>query len=187
MSNPNKSLKILSIILLAMSLGACVTAKPKPAVTMSEPVEHEQRKASILEYAANMLAASGDTQKKELSELTQNLSANRQDIDTRMKLGLLYGLPNSKVKDFNKAQALLDDLVREPSLGAERKLLGNLLRDYIADTAKLAQKARDEQKRSEGLQMKAETAQQKADNLQRKLDELKNIEKTMTDRGQGNN
>ncbi|HSH72504.1 MAG TPA: hypothetical protein VK974_05535 [Methylophilaceae bacterium] len=189
-------LKTIAVIAISLSLSACLTARTKQegkeeikqelkqtAITVNETLE--QRKQSTLEYAANMMAAPADAQKKELAELNQSYATNKQFVDTRMKLALLYALPASKVKDTIKAQALLDDLIREPSLDIERKTLASILRDYIADTGKLAQKARDEQKRSDGLQTKADLAQQKADSLQRKLDDLKNIEKTMTDRDQG--
>lgn len=182
----------ISALILCVLLSACAGNKQKPVappsaakITVIEKVE--PRKESLLEYASYQLSASAESQKKELQELNQTLVINKQDIPTRLKLALLYGLPNSKVRDVNKAQALLDDLIREPSIETEQKTLANLLRDYIVDIAKLNQKIRDEQKRSDTLQAKADNAQQRADGLQRKLDELKNIEKTMTDRGQGNN
>lgn len=184
---------IIVVPLTCLTLGACISPKPKQepttqAVTVNEIAQTETltaQKESILTYAGKLLALSPDLQKKELVELNQTYSANKQFVDTRLKLALLYGLPNSKVRDTAKAQALLDDLIREPSLDTERKTLASLIRDYILDTAKLAQKLREEQKRGDNLQVKSDSAQQKADSLQRKLDELKNIEKTMTDRDQG--
>ena len=71
-----------------------------------------------------------------------------------------------------KLQALLDDLARDKYLDGDRKILTLIMRDYIAENNRLGIKARDEQKR--------------ADALQQKLDELKNIEKTMLEREQGN-
>jgi len=185
--------KIIVVTLICSTLGACVSHKTKlePKSQVAAPNEITQaetlaqQKESILEYAGKILTSSADTQKKELADLNQTYVINKQFVDTRLKLALLYGLPNSKVRDTAKAQAFLDDLIREPSLDIERKTLASLVRDYIADTSKLAQKLREEQKRGDNLQVKSDTAQQKADSLQRKLDELKNIEKTMTDRDQG--
>jgi len=182
------SYKTLLVALLCFGLGACAAAKPKlePQVQLSASSEPLQpRKQSILDYVSIFLALSPELQRKELAEVNQAYAANKQFVDTRVKLALLYGLPASKVRDAAKAQALLEDLMREPSLDTERKPLVSLVRDYLVETTKLSQKLRDEQKRSDNLQTKIDMAQQKADSLQRKLDELKNIEKTMTDRDQG--
>jgi len=186
MRKTKSKLKIIPAILLALILGACTVAKPKPNIQIINETA-EQHKESILEYTANIVGASEDAQKKELSELTQKLSSNNQEIDTRMKLALLYSLPNSKVKNSYEAKALLDDIIHEPLLDIEHKMLANFWHDYIVDTKKLAQKAKDEKERCNLLQIKAEAAQQKTDYLQRKLDELMTIEKTITDRDQGNN
>jgi hypothetical protein len=80
---------------------------------------------------------------------------------------------------------LLDDLLKEKTLDNERRILATLLRDYLIETNKLAQKMRDEQKRADGSQQKLDALQQKNDALQQMLDDLKNIEKTMVDRDQG--
>ncbi len=186
MRKSTSKIKIIPAILLVLILGACNVAKPKPTIQIIHKTI-EQHKESLLEYAANILDASEDAQKKELSELTRELSSNNQEIDTRMKLALLYGLPGSKVKNSNEAQVLLDDIIQEPLLDIEHKMLANLLHDYIVDTRKLSRQAKDEKERFNRLQIKAETVQQKADYLQRKLDELMAIEKTITDRDQGNN
>jgi len=103
--------------------------------------------------------------------LQQN-SQNKNDLTSRIKVAMIYALPNSKLRDTNKAQALLDDLARDKYLDGDRKILTLIMRDYIAENNRLGIKARDEQKR--------------ADALQQKLDELKNIEKTMLEREQGN-
>ncbi|MBL0010765.1 MAG: hypothetical protein IPP22_06745 [Nitrosomonas sp.] len=185
MRKSTSKIKIIPAILLVLILGACNVAKPKPTIQIIHKTI-EQHKESLLEYAANILDASEDAQKKNCLSL-QELSSNNQEIDTRMKLALLYGLPGSKVKNSNEAQVLLDDIIQEPLLDIEHKMLANLLHDYIVDTRKLSRQAKDEKERFNRLQIKAETVQQKADYLQRKLDELMAIEKTITDRDQGNN
>lgn len=187
MRKSTNKLKIIHAIILVLILGACTIVKPKPTNIQIINETKEQHKESILEYAANILDATEDAQKKELSELTQALSSNNREIHTRMKLALLYSLPNSKVKNSNEANALLDDIIQEPLLDIEHKMLANLLHNYIVDTRKLAQWIKDEKERSSRLEIKAKTAQQKADDLQKKLDELIAIEKTITDRDQGDN
>ena len=190
---------IPNIILLALiaSLSACVTSPKQPAkpileVAQPAPIQYE----SIFTYITAITTMTADAQKKEIVQLNQSLTADNKaekaGILIRLKLAALYGLPSSRIREPAKAQALLDELLREPALENESRVYASLLRDYLADMAKLNAKVRDEQKRSDSLQTKldaaqskADSSQQRADNLQRKLDELKNIEKTMIDRGQG--
>ena len=180
---------------LISSLAGCAMqarkpVKPaEPVLTAPAPVE------SIYAYIATIMASTQELQRKEAMQLNQALANTKPDDSTllvRMKLAALYGLPNSRVRDPVKAQALLDQLLREPALENDHRVLAGLLKDYVADTTKLNAKVRDEQKRADtlqsrldNLQSKTDSAQQRVDSLQRKLDELKNIEKTMIDRGQG--
>ena len=190
-----KRLHLLMIAWLISSLAGCAMQARKP-VKPAEPVLTAPAPAeSIYAYIATTMASTQELQKKEVLQLNQALANTKPDDSTllaRMKLAALYGLPNSRVRDPAKAQALLDQLLREPALENDHRVLAGLLKDYVADTTKLNAKVRDEQKRADtlqsrldNLQSKTDSAQQRADNLQRKLDELKNIEKTMIDRGQG--
>lgn len=122
----------------------------------------------VLDFAENFSDLSLEAQKRELHQNSQN----KNDLTSRIKVAMIYALPASKLRDTNKAQALLDDLSKEKNLDGDRKILTLIMRDYIAENNKLGNKARDEQKR--------------ADTLQQKLDELKNIEKMMLEREQGN-
>ncbi len=199
MTTPHYTLSKLLLLLLASCLSACVSNshRPVPAtvteqappmvVTEAEPVAKE----SMSDYVSAMMAASAETQKKELAQLTASTAKSAQaSASTRLKLAALYGLPNSRVRDAAKAMPLLDELLRDAALDSESRVLATLLRDYQLESNRQAQRLRDEQKRGDGLQARlnglqstADSAQAKADNLQRKLDELKNIEKSMTDRG----
>jgi len=140
---------------------------------------------TLLEYASSFVELSADAQKKELVQIDQAIAQNKSDLKNRMKAAMIYALPNSRLRDTAKAQTLLDNLLREKTLDNERKILATLLWDYTIETNKLAQKARDEQKRADSSQQKLDALQQKNDALQQMLDDLKNIEKTMVDRDQG--
>ena len=122
----------------------------------------------VLDFAENFSELSFEAQKKELLQNSQS----RSDLNSRIKVALIYALPSSKLRDTNKAQALLEDLSKDRNLEGDRKIFILIMRDYIAENNKLGSKARDEQKR--------------ADTLQQKLDEIKNIEKMMLEREQGN-
>jgi hypothetical protein len=184
----NKIYSVLLLVCAALLLDACAVF-PKTADTASSnvriidnaPISNQ----SLLEYAGSFVELSADAQKKELVQVNQAIAQNKNDLKNRMKAAMIYALPNSRMRDTAKAQNLLDDLLREKTLDNERKILATLLRDYLIETNKLSQKARDEQKRADGSQQKLDALQQKNDTLQQMLDDLKNIEKTMVDRDQG--
>ena len=128
---------------------------------------------------------SADDQKLELLRVNQSLSLNKNDNLQRMKLAVILALPSSRLRDTMKAQALLDDLLKEKNLSSEQKLLALLLNDINAESIRLSAKAKDDQKRADALQKKADDLQQKSDELQQKLNDLKNIERTMQSRDSG--
>jgi hypothetical protein len=202
---------ILLLVIISISLSSCATkVTKKPIVkevivvkseTPSEPSTSNQTSTesytngdeNIVEYINKVLNMTGDAQKKELQDLIQTQQGNKQEIYTRTKLALLYGLPTSRVRDYAKAQTLADDLLKERSLDPERRTILIIMRDYLTETIKISIKLREEQKKGDvmqgkldALQIKADAAQQRADSLQQKLDELKDIEKTMINRNHGN-
>jgi Holliday junction resolvase RusA-like endonuclease len=163
-----------NILLLtaALMLSACAemaaskpTTAAQPATTIINPTSS---RLDVLDFAESFGEMTFEQQKKELLQNNQN----KGDLTSRIKIAMIYGLPNSKLRDTNKAQALLDELARDKNLDGDRKILTLIMRDYITENNKLGIKVRDEQKR--------------ADTLQQKLDDLKNIEKMMLEREQGN-
>lgn len=210
-NKPVFSSTLLSVI-LSVTLCACATkATKKPMVKEVTEVKSEAPYESVMssqantesiiagnedaitEYINKVLNMSSDAQKKELQDLIQAQQSNKQEIYTRTKLALLYGLPTSRVRDYAKAQSLADDLLKERSLDSERKAILIIMRDYLAETVKISIKLREEQRKSDvlqgkldALQIKADVAQQRADSLQQKLDELKDIEKSMINRNHSN-
>ncbi len=140
---------------------------------------------SLLEFAGSFMDMPEDAQKKQALQLNQALASNKSDLRNKMKLAMVYALPNSKVHDTGKAQTLLDELLREKFLDSDLKIMATLLRDSIAENNKLSQKIREEQKRADSAQQKLDASQQKIGDLERKLQDLKNIEKAMVDRDTG--
>lgn len=197
-------------MIVSMGLCACATKVSKkpiakevievktetpnePTTTQLNDQNNTNPEDTINEYMSKVLNMSGEAQKKELQTLIQSQQGSKQDVNSKTKLALLYGLSSSRVRDYAKAQLLADELIKERTLDSERKSILIILRDYIAETIKISIKLREEQKKSDALQAKldilqtrADTVQQKADNLQQKLDELKDIEKTMINRNQNN-
>lgn len=139
----------------------------------------------LLSFIAELQTLSAEAQRQKISDLNQQL-ANQQAADTdqqaaqttKLQLAIIYSLPSSKMRDSSKAQILLDEILGDRQLGSEEHALASVLRNFLNDAGKSAQKIKEEQKR-------ADTAQDKLDELQKKLNALKNIEKTMVDRDQG--
>ncbi len=132
----------------------------------------------LLIYAKRFGELSADNQKKEFAAVMQALSRNKKDTFNRLKAALIYSLPNSRLRDNTRALPLLAELQREKPLEEDVNALLYILKDYVDERQrledsnnKLAQKLKEEQRR--------------ADELQQKLDALKNIDKTMIERGQG--
>ena len=170
MSRHNFLILVTALVLL----NACaeLPRNQTPArVANVETVNVPSNTELLLNFAEHFVDLPLESQKKELAQISQAASQNKQDINSRIKVAMMYALPNSKLRDSGKAQILLDELIRDKNLDKDRKSLIGLLADYTNDTNKLAIKARDEQKRG--------------DTLQQQLDDLKNIEKTMGDRDQG--
>jgi hypothetical protein len=193
-----------AICLILFLLDGCATNTNRPAIqqkTEAEPIKTENSQCTamtsfppvatgnkidrehhigdeLLVYAKHFEELSADNQKKEYMQATQDLSRNRKDPLIRLKTALIYALPASKQRDNARAIALLSELQREKLPEEDIAGLVTILKEYVEDrqrnddnAAKLAQKIKDEQRR--------------ADDLQTKLDALKNIDKTMIERGQG--
>lgn len=166
MIKPN-FLSILAILLLLSACAGLPKNQPPAKVVNTETINVRSDTEPLLEFAEHFVELSPETQKKELSQASQN----KQDSNSRIKVAMIYALPSSKLRDTAKAQILLDELMRDKILDKEQKSLVSLLAEYSNDSNKLLLKLRDEQKRG--------------DTLQQQLDELKNIEKTMVDRDKG--
>jgi hypothetical protein len=137
---------------------------------------------SLLKFAGSFAELPEEKQKEQLAQTSQNLALSSSDIESKMKLAIIYALPNSRLHDAAKAQTLLDDILRETNVSDELKALATVFRTHIAESNKLVQKTREEQKRADASLLKLDASQQKINDLERKLNELKSIEKAMVDR-----
>ena len=174
---------LLPIAMAGALLSACAH-QPKPTTAIESKTiapnttplntSHKEHQAepSLLEFIANFSDLSLEAQKKELATALQKISNNNNDLRQKTRVAIIYAIPASKLRDTIKAQPLLDELAREKQLGKEESAIVDILRENAAETAKLNQRLREEQRR-------AEENQQKANGLQQKLDELKKIERTM--------
>jgi hypothetical protein len=155
--------------------------------TSASKQDHVYELLSFLDSYSNMTL---DAQKKAFSAVSQALSENKTDTALRIKLAGMYAIPSSRLRDLNKAQSQLQDLLQENTLAPGDYNLVSLLYEYSVFDNKQLQKEREEIKKLEATTQRLDSTQQKLDALQQrydaleqKLNDLKNIEKTLNERG----
>lgn len=134
--------------------------------------DHVVELLSFMESYSNLAP---EMQKKVFAETNQKLAENNSDLALRFKLASMLALPSSRMRDNTKAQYLLQDLLQGNSLNPADSSLISLLYEYTSDNTRQLQKSREESKKLDSIQQKYEA-------LEQKLNELKNIEKTMSER-----
>lgn len=185
---------MISLSILVASLGACVNVVNKPTekesnATKSLAIKKIETSASKQDRVNNLLffidRFSNETleaQKKSFNETNRALIESKSDLTERIKLAIMLSLPSSRMRDTAKAQNLLQDLLQENSLSPAESALTGLLYEGILDDIKQTQKNKDDLKKLDLNQQKLEALQQKYDALDKKLNDLKNIEKTISER-----
>lgn len=123
-----------------------------------------------------------EMQKKVFTETSQMLAENKNHVLNRLKLASMLALPGSRLRDNNKAQLLLQELLQDNALASSDEALISLLYEYTTDNIRQLQKSREDIKKLESMQQKYEAMELKNKSLEQKLNELKNIEKTMSNR-----
>lgn len=194
--------KYFSIILfMPLLLCACISSPSRPAGPLpptvdrsktepaAAPTEHsilagtifEQKEhlaETMIDYGKRFGEMTAEQQKKEQAQVMQALSRNKKDTPARLKAAMIYSLPDSRYRDNARALSLLNELQREKLTEEEVASLIEIIQDFVEERQKLEDNAVK-------LNQKIKDEQHRADELQQKLDALKNIEKTMIDRGQG--
>ena len=130
---------------------------PVPA-PVAEPEENRQA-TELLGYTHRFAQMSADEQRREVGALNQALTRDRSSY-SRVKLGLLYALPGTVVQDDARALAVL-----EPVAGGTGALkqLGTLVYGQVSERVK---------------------AQKRADQLKDQLEALRDVERSIIERGQ---
>jgi hypothetical protein len=176
------------------------------------PANDEAANASAKIVDGNDLIAFADqysglpleAQKQVLNNTNQVLSVLPSDLLQRFKLAMIYGLPTSHLQDTPKALLILQTISQEKKISNSQLAFANLLLSYVNAQNKANKNNRDDEKRIDSIlqknenlqnkldsyqlkldasQQKLDIAQQKLIAAQQKIDELKNIEKSMGQRG----
>lgn len=150
-----------------------------PAVCPQEPVgQLSSELEDLMNYYAGLRTRAPAALKQDLDEARKEFSTNGSET-ARVKLALLYTLPNAPFRNEALAAQLLEPYQRGEGRGSGRLrglaqvVLASLEMNRRGEAASVAMAARlrDEQKRTE--------------ELQRKLDALKDVERAMIQKDQG--
>jgi hypothetical protein len=142
----------------------------------------QERVNSLLLFIDRFSNDTLDAQRKSFNETNRALIENKSNLTERIKLAIMLSLPSSRLRDTVKAQNLLQELLQGNSLNPTESALTSLFYEYVLDDIKQYQKNKDDLKKLDLTQQKLEALQQKYDALDKKLNDLKNIEKTISDR-----
>lgn len=184
-----KIYNLLIALCLCLVSVACVNPATKQNTGVTFGLTKNNDASEFLNFAEFYSNLSLEAQKDELVSANKFLATNPNNLLQRMKLVMIYGLPSSNLFDGPKAQNLLQQLLQENILANTQLAFGHLLFDHLIAINKVNKNDRDDQKRvesilqkNETLQLKLDATQQKLDAAQQKLIELKNIEKSMSER-----
>lgn len=151
-------IRFACICLLSMLVSACASMPNGSHSTdgITEALFRDNVDRYWLAYADNVGRQGAEAQKRELAEL----HTHKGDIRSSIKIALIYGMPNSALRDPAKAAPMINELLGRNLHIAPRTLL-SLLRDHLAERERLLTRA---------------------DGLQQKLNELREIDNTMIKR-----
>lgn len=122
---------------------------------------------ALLLYHEYLRRLSGAELNREHEGVRQSHARSGADF-TRVQLAMLLSLPAAGFRDDGRAIGLLEPLLKEGAVSSEMRALAHLLHAQISEHRRLEERARDEQRRAEGLQQK--------------LEALKSIEKSLLER-----
>ena len=184
-----KIFKLLCSVYLCLACMACVAPTTKQTTGLKLFSSNNNDASELLNYAEIYSNLPLEAQKQELITTNQALTVNPNNVTQRMKLVMIYGLPSSGLFDGPKAQILLQQCLQENILSSEQLTFGHLLFEHLIAINKANKSIKEEQKRfeaiaqkNETLQLKLDASQQKLEATQQKLNDLKNIEKSMSER-----
>ncbi|HEY0563157.1 MAG TPA: hypothetical protein VGD04_07510 [Methylophilus sp.] len=178
----------LTLCLFSLLLHGCATQSTPNIETTDAHLGQKQSNAHhdyvspLLQFSEVFTSLPTEAQKKLVHETNQVVLADSHAWMDKMKLATMLTLPNSDVRDPSKAQPILQALIQSNMLTATDVAYLKLLQEINTAHLKLLQKTKEEAKNAESLNQKYEALQKKYDALAQKLTDLKNIEKSLSER-----
>lgn len=178
----------LTLCLLSLLLCGCAT-QSNPNMAPTEARLGQKRTSAPHDHVSPMLQLSesftrlpSEAQKKLVHDTNLAVQAQNHAWLDKMKLATMLTLANSDVRDPSKAQPLLQALIQSDAVSAADVAYLKLLQELNTAQLKLLQKSKDDAKNIENLHQKYDALQKKYEALEQKLTDLKNIEKSLSDR-----
>lgn len=191
----------IHIIWLLLLLSGCAQQATQAITNNTRTAEKSvianmQTPSNLLLFSEAFVQLPAESQKKLLIEINQLVSAPNALLIDKLKLATMLTLPNSHVKDLNKAQALLHELSQSTGINRVDLAYIGLMQEWNISQLKTQQKIKEEAKttdhlaqkyealdqKNEVLTQKYEALQKKYEALEQKLTDLKNIEKSLSER-----
>lgn len=147
------------LLALALALAACAGLRV-PGSAGGEP--EERQVIQLIDYAQRVAAMSAEQQRREYAAGNQAYARDK-DATSRMRLALLLATPGASVHDAARAASLLEPMLMPGEPAGPLRALARLLHALIYESA-------SEQKR--------------ASQMREKLDALKDVERSILERGQ---
>jgi len=182
MNIKNFTILLCSLVLACGCINKTDMSKAAPAKSYKAMASKQDHVIELISFIDSYSNLAPEIQKKVFTETNQALAENSKDLVLHIKLACMYALPSSRMRDNAKAQNLLQDLLQGNILNPADSSLVSLLYEYTSDNTKQLQKSREDIKKLDSIQQRYEALEQKNKALEQKLNELKNIEKTMSER-----
>lgn len=204
-----------AVFFFTLLIPACATPPPEPApvpipapapapeVAPCEPcpeapvqteirwleITRDSELEKLLLYFEEVRDLPPDDLAREYERLKQKFFSDRSEY-LRMQLALLASLPNTGIRDEQRALNLLEHFLKDSSSQSQGlRAFAIYLNSAIAEQRKLdelakaaSQKFKEEQKRTETADSRLREEQRRNGELERKLEALKAIEKSLIER-----
>lgn len=179
------TIKKIYVVIFALFVQSCAlqqtTRSPASTGVIVLPAA-EERLITLLSFYEDYSNLDQDAQKKVFNESVQALSINQNDLIHRIKMATMLAIPTSQLRDIPKAENILQSLMQDQNMPKSDLAFIGLLYEFTQESRKIQQKLRDESKKLDISHQRNESLQQKNSALEQKLQDLKNIEKSLSER-----
>lgn len=138
------------------------------------PIAHAKT-AELLAFITSYESLNKAQQESIYMEVAEALAQDQHNVKLKIKRAAILSLPNSSLRDQTLAEQHLKALMSDTSLSTSNADLVKVLHMFTMENHASTRKIRDHAKKVDALKQKNKA-------LSQKLNDLKNIEKTMTER-----
>ena len=147
------------LLAVGLLLAGCAALR-NPILPGGEP--EERQVIQLIGYAQRVAAMTAEQQRREYGAGNQAFARDK-DTNSRMRLALLLATPGASVHDAARAASLLEPIAANGEASSPMRALARLLQAQLNETA---------------------SEQRRASQMREQLDALKEVERTLMERGQ---